>query len=139
MRGASVFRVEVSVACVLAGTACAPLQGSSCHSNEQLALQDSLYFGTAMPDGLVTSEQWARFLELTVTPKFPQGLTVSKASGQWRGADGSIVRESTHVLHLVHPNDTQSENAVAEIVASYKRQFRQEAVLRVKASTCVSF
>ena len=69
-----------------------------CKDGYQLAVHDSLYFGTAKPDGVVSSEDWAKFLESTVTPRFPHGLTSSRASGQWRGPDGEIVREDAHVL-----------------------------------------
>ena len=101
-------------------------------------MQDVLYFGTATPDGVVAEGEWSRFLETIVTPRLPQGLSVSAASGQWRGRDGTIVREATHVLHLVHPGDAASDAAVAAIVAEYKSQFRQEAVLRVRTRACTS-
>jgi hypothetical protein len=48
------------------------------------------------------------------------------------------VREATYVLHLLHGSDAQSEASVAAIVAAYKAQFQQEAVLRVRASACMS-
>ena len=92
-----------------------------------------------MRKGVVTTEDWAKFLEVTVTSRFPQGLTVWQALGQWRGSDGSIVRESTDVLQIIHPDDALSETSVAEIVAAYKAAFQQEAVLRVRDSICVSF
>jgi Protein of unknown function (DUF3574) len=118
---------------------CASLQDNACKRGEQFAIQDALYFGTGKPNGVVTRDEWNKFLETMVTPRFPQGLTVSDASGQWRGTDGSLVREASHVLTLVHPDDAPSEKSVAEIVASYKAQFQQEAVLRVKAGACMSF
>ena len=130
--------VAVALAFSVAVAACAPLPELRCTSGEQVAVHDSLYFGTGKPHGVVTPEEWATFLEATVTPRFPQGLTVSPASGQWRGADGSIVRETTYVLHLVHANDATSEGAVAEVMAAYKVQFQQEAVLRVRARACVA-
>ena len=132
-------RIAAVFAVSLAASSCASLDEAACQGGEQFAIQDSLYFGTGKPDGVVTPGQWARFLETTVTPRFPQGLSVTEASGQWRGADGAIVSESTYVLHLVHPDDALSGKSVAEIVAAYKTQFQQEAVLRVKANTCVSF
>ena len=123
----------------IAASACSSLADPRCAANEQSVVQDSLYFGTGRgAASAVTAEEWARFLEATVTPRFPQGLTVSLASGQWRGVDGSIVRESTYVLHLMHANDAQSEASVAAIVATYKTQFQQEAVLRVRAKACIS-
>ena len=132
-------RAAAVAALSLALTACASPGEPRCGPGEHLAVQDSLYFGTGKPDGIVTTEEWVGFLESTVTPRFPQGLTVSQASGQWRGANGSIVRESTHVLQLMHPNDSGSDGSIAEIVAFYKARFQQEAVLRVRVPACVSF
>jgi hypothetical protein len=121
-------------------TACAPMHGAGCASGGQALVHDSLFFGTGKPrGGVVTPAEWAEFLKGTVTPRFPQGLTVSPASGQWRGADGAIVQEASQVLQLVHPDDAAGERAVQELVAAYKTQFQQEAVLRVKARACVSF
>lgn len=134
-----VSHIAVAIAISLSFSACATLHKSNCASGEQSAIQDSLYFGTGKPNGVVTPEEWTRFLETTVTPRFPQGLSVSQASGQWRSANGAVISESTHLLHLVHPDDAPSEKSVTEIVAAYKLQFQQEAVLRVKARTCVSF
>jgi hypothetical protein len=120
-------------------TACASTYIISCRDGDQLAIHDSLYFGTAKPNGIVTPEDWAKFLASKVTPRFPRGLTPSHASGQWRGPDGEIVREESHVLQLVHPNDAPSKTAIREVVTTYKTQFQQEAVLRIRAHTCASF
>jgi uncharacterized protein DUF3574 len=120
-------------------TACASAPGLSCKSGEQLSVHDALYFGTGTPTGVVTPEEWTEFLRNTVTPRFPQGLTVSQASGEWRSADGTLVHESSYILHLVHAADAPSEKSVLELVDTYKTRFRQEAVLRVKAHACVSF
>ena len=132
-------RLTFIVGLALTLTACASMHGFTCRSGEQSAIHDSLYFGTAKPAGVVTPAEWAEFLRGTVTPRFPQGLTVWQASGQWRSADGATVREPSHVLNLVHPGDEPSETAVLEIVAKYKSQFQQDAVLRVKAHACASF
>lgn len=138
MRSSAVAsKVALTLALAVAG--CASLQRQACSSGEQPAVKESLYFGTAKPSGVVTPEEWAEFLRSTVTPRFPQGLTAWQASGQWRGADGAVIREASHVLDLVHPDDPTSENAVLEIVAEYKSRFHQEAVLRVKSHACTSF
>jgi len=127
-----------ALAAMLGG--CAPMHRAGCADGEQALIHDTLYFGTGKPrGGTVTPAEWSEFLESTVTPRFPQGLTVSPASGQWRGADGAIVQEASQVLQLVHPDDAGSEKAVHALVEAYKAQFQQEAVLRVKARTCVSF
>ena len=54
-----------------------------------------LMFGRKIGDRIAVSEsQWARFVDREITPRFPDGLTVFDASGQWRDrASNKIVRE----------------------------------------------
>lgn len=102
-------------------------------------VHDELSFGMAKPNGSVAPEEWQGFLQSTVTPRFPRGFATYESSGQWRSADGSTLREASHVLVLDHPNDAASENAVREIISTYKSRFQQEAVFRVKTDACISF
>jgi Protein of unknown function (DUF3574) len=98
-----------------------------------------LYFGTAKPGGVVSPQDWAEFLRSVVTPLFPAGLTVWQASGQWRTADGSISREASYLLNLLHSEGEAPEAAIRSVVSEYKARFQQESVLRVKGSACVAF
>jgi hypothetical protein len=116
---------------------CAALSQASCPSSEERSVNDMIYFGTVMPNGLVTQNEWEEFLSRSITPHFPKGLTYWLAAGQWQGRDGIVVHEKAFVLSLVHPDDNQSENAVYNIISEYKRRFNQEAVLRVKGYVCV--
>lgn len=116
----------------------APMAERQCGQGMQPALVDTLYFGTAMPQGRVSAADWADFLRRAVTPRFPQGLSAWSASGQWQGVDGRIVREASYVLSLVHPDDPRSDQALRELIEDYKQRFRQEAVLRVRAQVCTS-
>src|SRR5437870_12525549 len=116
------YRVASVVVLALLLAGCASVHRHACSSGEQPFVHESWYFGTAKPTGVVTPEEWAEFLKSAVTPRFPQGLTVWQASGQWRGSDGAVIREASHVLNLVHPNDATNEKAVLEIVAAYKSQ-----------------
>jgi hypothetical protein len=118
---------------------CAAVQESRCAPGEDRAVDDVMVFGTAKPAGVVTPGEWAEFLRTSVTPRFPQGLTVWQASGQWKGADNTIVHEASFVLSLVHPDDAPSEAAVRAIADDYKSRFSQESVLRIKSHACVSF
>jgi hypothetical protein len=119
--------------------ACVALPSQSCGADETRALQDTLYFGTGKPQGgVVTAQEWATFLATAVTPRFPAGLSVIDAGGQWLGANGQIVQEQTYVLQLVHSADAASDAAVNDITAAYKQQFQQEAVLRVRTGVCMA-
>lgn len=133
-----VLGAAMVIAASMAGCA---TQAPACRSGEQAMVSEQLYFGTDIPGGggRVTTEAWSGFLREAVTPRFPQGLSVWPAAGQWRGADGQVVREDSNVLVLVHAGDDTAERAVQAIVAEYKTRFRQEAVLRVKTPGCASF
>jgi len=87
----------------------------------------------------ITLEEWSKFLGDVITPRFPQGLTVFRASGQWNMENGTMAREATYVVQIIHPNEERFEKNVRELVAVYKEQFQQESVLRVTARSCVSF
>ncbi len=118
---------------------CATLQGPACASSEQRLVSEMLYFGTEKPGGVVSAEEWSNFLSGEVTPRFPKGLSVWPAAGQWRSNDGSLTREDSFVLNIVHPDVESSEKDVQAIVAEYKSRFHQEAVLRIKSHACISF
>jgi hypothetical protein len=133
------FHFPIIIAFAVTVSTCSSAYVVRCRDGDQLAVHDSLYFGTAKPDGVVSPEDWARFLENTVTPLFPHGLTSTRASGQWRSADGEIVREDAHVLQILRPDDAVTEKAVRQLIDAYKSQFKQEAVLRLRTHTCASF
>jgi len=98
-----------------------------------------MYFGLTRPLGKVSEAQWQSFLREKVTPRFPDGLTVWEAKGQWRGADGRITRERAKVLLLVHADTADVRTAIQAIIADYKRDYQQESVLWETASVCAAF
>jgi hypothetical protein len=100
-----------------------------------------LYFGMSMPGGGRVSEAaWRDFLAREVTPRFPDGLTVLEARGQWRDrGSGRILRERSRVLLLLHRGTAKAKSAIAAIIARYKARFRQQSVLRVDTPVRVQF
>ncbi len=92
-----------------------------------------LFFGTAKPTGVVTEEQFVAFLDQHVTPRFPDGLTVIKADGQFRGEDDVIIKEESFVLILLYPVEDfrESSRKINTIRRLYREAFQQESVLRV--------
>jgi Protein of unknown function (DUF3574) len=103
-------------------------------------LRTEMLFGTARPDGgTVSDDEWARFLEAEVTPRFPAGLTVLRGLGQWRGGDGRPVREESRILIVWHEPTDRTEVDIEAIRDAYRRRFDQESVMRVESVSCVSF
>jgi hypothetical protein len=123
----------VAAACMAAPAA------PHCRPGEQPAIMESLYFGTATPDGKVSAADWQSFLADVITPRFPEGLTSWAAEGQWQNGAGKVQKESSYVLHVIHPDSPRTEAAIREVVSIYKSRFHQEAVLRVRGPACISF
>ena len=99
-----------------------------------------LFLGRSTGDGgEVSEEQWAAFLAETVTPRFPDGLTVLDAAGQWRDSAGAIQRERSKLLWILAPPGDEARRLIDEISGEYKRRFQQESVLRILGSACASF
>jgi Protein of unknown function (DUF3574) len=112
----------------------------SCAIGDTALVRDILYFGRNRPaGGAVTDEEWQSFLNQVLTPRFPAGLTVVAATGQWKGKSGVVEQERSEVVTVFHSSDEAARRAVMEVVAEYKRRFQQEAVLRERTPTCARF
>ena len=117
---------------------CGTLGAPACASGERASIAEVIYFGANRPNGVVSPDEWSTFLREVVTPKFPAGLSVWQASGQWQGGDGTLTKESTFVLSLVHARESSFDSSVRAVIAEYKARFQQEAVLRVRSHVCIS-
>jgi hypothetical protein len=95
-------------------------------------VRTELYFGTARPDGVVTEAEFGAFVDRHVTPRFPHGLTLLKADGQFPGED-TVVKEQSFVLILLYPYDAIDEGfrRIEHIRTLYREEFGQQSVLRV--------
>jgi hypothetical protein len=110
------------------------------HSKELFA-RTELFFGRSKPDGsMVTDEQFRRFVDEVITPRFPAGLTVLTGTGQFRGSSGIVMREDSVLLILFYrSNDDPANGRIEEIREAYRSAFQQDSVLRVDSPSCVSF
>ena len=81
----------------------------------------------------MTEDEFNRFLDEVVTPLFPDGLTVIKGAGQFKGSDRLTIKEDSFLLILLHPFETQKADSrnIDFIRQEYMRQHGQESVLRV--------
>jgi len=73
-----------------------------------------------------------------VTQRFPDGLTVWQAEGQWQTAAGSIDREQSKVLLLVHGDTAAVRQSVQAVILAYRKTFDQQSVLWESARVCVA-
>ena len=131
-------------AAVLTAASCRPAGATTalarCALGDTAMVRDVLYFGRNTPGGAELSDSaWQHYVDEVLTPRFPAGLTIWDAAGQWRGASAKVERERSKVLTLLHGGDARSDALVAEAVGEYKRRFAQEAVLRERVTTCSRF
>ena len=96
-------------------------------------LRTELFFGMDKPTGgIVSDDEWQKFVADFVTPRFPDGFTVDDALGQY--LDGkTLVREKSKQLILIYPRKfkTSSNRKIEEIRSAYIKAFDQKSVLRV--------
>jgi hypothetical protein len=125
--------------CLLA--ACAGPHAVACRGAERSVAVADLLFGRHIGGRLGVSEaDWRRFLAEEVTARFPDGLTVVDAAGQWRDRDtGQIVREPSKVVTVVLADGDAGRARIDAIVAAYKARFRQQSVGVVIRPACAAF
>jgi len=132
LRAAAAF----AVLAWLAGPWPAAAQILQCSGSQKSWVVAELLFGRSR----VSEAQWARFLADEVTPRFPDGLTVTDAKGQWR-APGSktVAMERSKVVMIAMPPAADNDDRLQAIVEAYKRRFRQQSVGLIVRPACVSF
>jgi hypothetical protein len=100
-----------------------------------------LMFGRDTGSRLSVKEaDWSRFVDREIMSRFPSGLTMFNAAGQWRDeATRKIVREPSKIVQIVLPGQAEDMTRLNEIVAAYKRRFKQQSLGMIVRPACVSF
>ncbi|KAF1708728.1 hypothetical protein CSC73_07925 [Pseudoxanthomonas sacheonensis] len=111
-------------------------------------VRSELYFGVGEESGPadrpqaepISEAQWRAFLDKEVTSRFPDGLTVFDAYGQWlfRGAKEPN-RLSTKVLVILHEDTPQRTADIEAIRLAWKQATKHQSVLWSKQAAEVSF
>lgn len=112
----------------------------TCPTSSTVMARLELLFGMSRKDAAPVSDaEWQSFVDQEVTPRFPDGLTIVQAYGQWRNGSGVIIKEYSRVLMIWYQPKPESEVSIEAIREAYKARFRQESVMRVDGLSCVSF
>jgi Protein of unknown function (DUF3574) len=136
---ASGLRNRGLAAGALAGLLMSPAaaaEDTACPEPLQSMQRVEMMFGRNIGGRLGVNEAaWSRFLRDEVTARFPNGLSVIDAAGQWSD-NGRVVREPSKLVIILTPDDAPAREKVAAIVAAYKQQFRQMSVWIVMRQVC---
>ena len=116
-------------------------QTLACGAGQQNTAVAELMFGRKIGDRIgVTQAAWTAFLDREVSPRFPDGLTVIDAAGQWRDQKRNrVIREPSKLVTIVLKEAARDQERIDQIVAAYKQRFRQQAVGVIIRPACVSF
>lgn len=135
------MRVAIATLALAALLGCASEPQQVCDDGFEEFGEFSLYFGRSDATGaeVVSEEAWEEFLADTVTPRFPDGLTVMDGRGQWQLETGAVQKEHTKVLYILTGTGDGEQRFLEEISEEYKRRFGQGSVLMTSGTTCAAF
>jgi len=104
-------------------------------------VRTELYVGTSeggRPD--VSPEAWATFVTTEVAARFPDGLFVLDAYGQWKGTETGLIEHSeSKVIILVYEDTPPHRAAVEAIRVAWKKTTGYVSVLKSTQPVEVSF
>ena len=107
------LRIVAAIFLALASSIGARAQTADCHAGQKPRQVAELLFGRNIGDRLGVSEaQWGRFVDREISPRFPDGLTVLDAKGEWRDtARHTIVHEPSKLVEIVLPGKDDDADA----------------------------
>lgn len=119
----------------------APQAGAPACTVGEAMVETQLFFGLSKPKGgTVSARAWRAFVAREITPRFPEGFSVIDGAGYWRdGTTQRTISEKSKVVVRLHPPSAEADAAIGAIVEAYRREFEQEAVLRVDRPVCAQF
>lgn len=135
---------------------CAPHQQPSAHATAPVLTGDPahpghaqgwvatrLFFGLGPadhPEQGISDARWRQFLDREVTPRFPDGLSVFDAYGQWQGKQETTPeRLRTRVLLIYMPDTAETRAKIDAIRSAWKQITGDQSVLLVTEPADVSF
>ena len=141
MRAATRRLACAAAAVTVALAPAADAQLLDCSGGQRPTQVAELMFGRNIGSRLGVSEaDWSRFVDREIISRFPNGLIVFNAAGQWRDeASNKIVREPSKLVQIVLPGQAEDIARLNEIVAAYKGRFKQQSVGMIVRPACVSF
>lgn len=82
-----------------------------------------VHFGTGHEQNRITSPELTAFLDSIVTPRFPEGFTVTESRGQWASKEHGLIKEISFVLDIQCPDSVECTRKIREIAEAYVAKF----------------
>lgn len=104
----------------------------------QASLRTAQLFLGAKATPAPAERDLSRFVDQEVTPRFPDGVTVMKGGGQWKGSENRMIREASKVVLVVLPSTGDSQGKVEAVRTAYRTKFKQDPVVVLPPPACVT-
>lgn len=123
------------------GEAAVSIRATPPRDAPEIWARTELYFGTNRGNHPpVTDREFSQFVAAHVSERFPGGLTLRTAYGQFLNSRGELIREKSFLVIVFYPRQMrEADERIQEIRKRYKQAFQQESVLRVDSLSLVSF
>ena len=140
------MRTAILAAAAIALTGCVSVSetairapAAGCTVGEPM-VETMLFLGLARPGGQVSEQEFGRFIEAEVTPRWKEGYTILEGAGLWYSEQRRITeREPSRVLVRFHDGGAAASSDIEAIRGAYIKAFMQDAVLRTDRMACADF
>lgn len=133
------MRIPILLLCA-AFAGCTEFFSPACPAGLAPAKTAELFFGRNNgATEAVDDSDWQSFVNKEIASRFPDGFTVSDASGAWRGETGKTVRERTKLLLIVLKGVPDEPEKLDAIRNAYRTHFHQDSVLLFESGGCAGF
>lgn len=93
---------------------------------ENRILDNQVWYRLHLGMGIGTSvspDVIQNFLAKEVTPRFPDGLTITPARGQWNSPNTGLIRERVTLVDIQCPDTDAYKQKIEEISKAYVKRF----------------
>lgn len=84
-----------------------------------------MHFGMGLGTNAITPELFTQFIDKQVTPRFPEGLTVTVARGQWNSPQVGVIREKTAIVDIQGDGSEECKEKIKAIAEAYTKRFKK--------------
>jgi hypothetical protein len=127
-------------AALFAGHA-SPASAACALPNQKAMFVLQFFFGQTQKNGQPVPEQtWTSFLQNTITPRFPDGLTVYNTYGQsMNSTTHKLTREVTKMVMIATDNTAATRTRTIQIIDAWKKTANQDSVGLMTSTSCAMF
>ena len=124
----------------LGGCATTVARAPSCPVGQDYLHTAKLFLGqSAQGQPRVNEAEFRKFVDVELTPRFPNGLTVVDGGARWPAGEDPLIRQAQKVVLIVLPGQGQASRRIDAVRTAYRARFHQDSVLKIDQPACVSF